>query len=177
MKAILKLFPIVAVIGVLAVYRLLPHPWNFTPVMATAIVGGLYLNRWVAVVLPLGAMFAADLVLGLDWVVTPSIYLSILIAVWLGQWVARKRESGVRFVGYVGGSTLAASIVFFLLSNFAVWLSSGLYPLTGEGLVTCYGMAIPFFGNSVLGDGIFTLVLVGAYETLARVQARVPSAG
>jgi hypothetical protein len=82
-----RLFAILAVIGVLAVYRLLPHPWNFTPVVATAIFGGMYLSRSLGMILPIGAMLISDLFLSFDWVVTPVIYGSILIAALLGRLV------------------------------------------------------------------------------------------
>jgi len=172
---ILNVFSIAAVIGLLAVYRLLPHPWNFTPVVATAIFGGLYLNRGLGMILPVAAMFVADLFIDLDWMMTPTVYACILLASWLGQRVGRTQVSGLRYAAYVGGASLTSSVVFFLMTNFVVWASSGMYPMTGGGLVTCYVMAIPFFGNTIVGDLMFSFVLVGAYEGLSRWTARIPA--
>ena len=62
-----------------------------------------------------------------------------------------------------GPGSLAASTLFFLLSNFGVWLA-GWYPMTGAGLLSCYAYAIPFFGYTVAGDLLFTVLLFGSYQ-------------
>jgi hypothetical protein len=71
-----------------------------------------------------------------------------------------------RTVLRVGATTLSASVIFFVLSNFGDWLSGVNYPLTWEGLVTCYVMAIPFFGNTILGDLFYVALLFGTYESV-----------
>ena len=57
----------------------------------------------------------------------------------------------------IGGTSLASSLSFFVISNFAVWASyHTLYPATLQGLKNCYVAAIPFFRNSLVADLVFT---------------------
>lgn len=65
----------------------------------------------------------------------------------------------------IGGTTLGA-IIFFLLTNAAVWAFGTMYPHTLSGLMESYTMAIPFFRNSLLGDIFFIGILVGGYEVI-----------
>ena len=66
----------------------------------------------------------------------------------------------------VGTASLAGSLLFFVVTNFAVWATGRLYPLTGSGLAVCYAAAIPFFRNSLLGDIAFTTILFGGMALL-----------
>ena len=61
---------------------------------------------------------------------------------------------GTKFKSISVGNIFLSSTVFFLISNFGVWLLG--YPHTLEGLITCYTLAIPFFGNTLIGDLMFT---------------------
>jgi hypothetical protein len=56
-----------------------------------------------------------------------------------------------------------SSILFFLLSNGAVWAFSGMYPLNPSGLAQCYVAALPFLEKTMLGDLFWTGVLFGGY--------------
>jgi hypothetical protein len=73
----------------------------------------------------------------------------------------------IRPMGVLGAS-LGASLFFFIATNFGVWLEGRLYPLTAEGLVSCYYNAIPFFRNTLLGDLVFSAVLFGVYVLVYR---------
>lgn len=44
------------------------------------------------------------------------------------------------------------SLVFYLISNFGVWLSTNMYERSFEGLVCCYIAALPFIKYQWLGD-------------------------
>jgi hypothetical protein len=77
-----------------------------------------------------------------------------------------------RSVINIGVTTLTASVVFFLLTNFAVWTNSGMYPLTFAGLQACYIAALPFFQNSLAGDAFYAVVLFGG---VALAELFVPS--
>jgi Family of unknown function (DUF6580) len=79
---------------------------------------------------------------------------------------------GTRSPLIIAATTLAGSCVFFVVTNFAVWASGAQYPLTLEGLETCYTLAIPFFQNAVLGDFAFATILFGSW---ALVEAGFPS--
>jgi hypothetical protein len=80
----------------------------------------------------------------------------------------RGNPAGFRFALRTGAGTIASSVVFFVLTNFAVWISSGMYTLDLAGLVTCYVRAIPFFGNTLAGDLIFITCFVAAVEGIRR---------
>jgi hypothetical protein len=149
-----------------AATRLVPHPPNLTPVAALALFGGAYFsNRIAAFAVPLAAMLLSDLALGLIHYGTaifssmPFVYASLVLTVLLGLWVRRRRCSPVA----IAGAALASSILFFIISNFGVWLQWNLYPKTLEGLAACYIAAIPFFRNTLAGDAVFTLVLFGGF--------------
>ena len=154
-----------------AAARLLPHPPNFTPVAAQALFGGAYFsNRIAAFAVPLAAMLLSDLALGLlrfgaaIFSSMPFVYASFVLTVLLGGWVRRRHCSPLA----IAGAALASSIVFFIVSNFGVWLQWQLYPKTLEGLAACYVAAIPFFRNSLAGDTVFTLVLFGGFALAKR---------
>jgi len=147
-----------------AALRLVPHPPNFTPIGAMALFSGAYLGRRgaVALVAPLGALFLSDLVLGF-YRGMPTVYFSVALIVIIG-WVALRRVSPIR----VGGAAIASSVLFFMLTNFGTWLSSGFYPRTLAGLEACYIAAIPFFQNTVAGDLFYAAVLFGGFALLER---------
>ena len=161
-----------------AVMRLLPHPWNFTPVAAMALFGGAYLaNRKLAFALPLIAMLLSDLVLGVAiygkvlLFSQPVVYLCLLAIVALGGLI-RPRKSWWT----IAVASLASSVMFYLVTNFAVWAFESLYPKNWSGLITCYTAAIPFFRNSVAGDLCFAVILFGGFALLEKsvVSVREP---
>jgi hypothetical protein len=80
-------------------------------------------------------------------------------------WAVAKRKTPLT----IAGAAFASSILFFVLTNFGMWLFSGLYPLTLEGLVACYVAAIPFFQNTVAGDLFFTALLFGGFALAERL--------
>jgi len=147
-----------------AALRLVPHPPNFTPIGAMALFSGAYLGRRgaVALVAPLGALFLSDLVLGF-YRGMPTVYFSVALIVIIG-WMALRRVSPIR----VGGAAIASSVLFFVLTNFGMWLFSGFYPRTLAGLEACYIAAIPFFQNTVAGDLFYAAVLFGGFALLER---------
>jgi hypothetical protein len=59
---------------------------------------------------------------------------------------------------------LASAAVFFIITNFAVWLEGSMYPANFSGLITCYVAAIPFFGNTLLSQLVFGAMLFGIFE-------------
>jgi len=152
-----------------AMSRLLPHPPNFAPIAAMALFGGCYLpGRRAAFAIPLTAMFLSDLALGYGFhPVLPFVYGSFTLIVCLGLWMRRRRTALI-----IGAAVFTSSVLFFVATNFAVWLLTDLYPMTLEGLVRCYMMAIPFFRNTLVGDAFYTLALFGGF---ALAQTRFPA--
>ena len=154
--------------------RLVPHPPNFTPVLAVALFGGAMLPRRTALAVPFLAMLLSDFVLGypFGWM-NLVVYGCFLAGVGLGR-LFGVRSTWRRRIP----ATLTGSVIFFIVTNFAVWLDpSSLYDRTLEGLTRCYVMALPFFRNSLLGDLFWSVSLFGLYD-LARAwtQSRRPKA-
>lgn len=157
-------------IVVAVICRVAPHPWNFAPVGAIALfAGATYDRRAVALLSTVVAMFVSDVLLGYPWHDTlPVIYGSYGLITVLGMFVRERRNSPLA----VGVSAAGAATIFFIVSNFAVWLTGMLYPMTAAGLVACYIAAIPFFGNTLASDLVFSALLFG---TFAFAERRVPA--
>lgn len=154
-----------------AMARLVPHPPNVSPVAAMALFGGAFLpNRRLAYALPLAAMLLSDIVLGLTvygkamLVSQPIVYACLLGTVAMGKLIRDRRS-----VLNVATVTLASSLMFFGVTNLAVWAVGSLYPRTLAGLTLCYTAAIPFFRNSLIGDMAFTAALFGGFALLEKV--------
>jgi hypothetical protein len=157
---------IVALIsGILAAaaLRLVPHPPNFSPIDAMALFSGAYLGRrGLAFVAPLGALLLSDLFLGFYHGMA-FVYGSVALVVGIGWWVSSRRTP-LR----IGAAALVSSALFFVLTNFGMWLFSGFYPRTLSGLVTCYVAAVPFFQNTLAGDLFYAALLFGGFALLER---------
>ncbi len=143
-----------------AVARLLPHPANITPITAIALLGGAYLTPALALTVPLGALFLSDLFLGFH-ATMPFVYVSFILVSALGLLLKNRRNART-----VVAACLGSSLLFFVLTNFGVWISSGLYAHNASGLIMCYTAALPFLRNSALGDLFFTALLF-SLETAA----------
>jgi len=140
-----------------AAFRILPHPPNFSPIAAMALFGAAkFPGRPSAFVLPLAAMFASDLILGLHSFI-PIIYGCFALIVLIGFRLRKRSSAG----GVLAGS-LAASGLFFVITNLAVWALGTMYPHTGFGFIECFTAGVPFFWNTLAGDLFFTVVLFGA---------------
>ncbi len=158
---------VVGMILAAALSRLMPHPANVTPVTALALFAAVHLDRRSAFLVPLAAMFLSDLILGFHnemlWV-----YGSFVAIVGIGFLLKNHRS-----VTATIGATLAGSILFYLVTNFGMWMATpSFYAHTFDGLVECYVAGIPFFRNTVLGDMGYVAVLFGLYALLERL---VPS--
>jgi hypothetical protein len=159
-----RYFVLTAIIAALAAARLLPHPANCSAVGAIALFGGAMFSRWrSAIAIPLAAMVLSDLALGLH-ATMPAVYSCFAINVWLGRWLQTRR----RFVP-IALATVAGSVQFFVITNFACWILS--YPHTLEGFGACYAAAIPFFRHTLAGDAVFSALLFGGF---ALMEAAVP---
>ncbi|MCC6221268.1 MAG: hypothetical protein IT291_08530 [Deltaproteobacteria bacterium] len=141
-----------------AACRLVPHVPNVTPIIAVGVFGGAYLrNTFWAFVVVFVSMFVSDLVLGLHSTMF-FVYTSLFLAIFAGSIV--KDKSGFLPLLTV---TCASSTVFFVWTNFGVWLVEGLYPKTLSGLLLCYGAAIPFYVTQLIGDAFFISLLFAVF--------------
>src|ERR1700675_140108 len=101
---------IVILIVLSAVLRIVPHPWNLTPVGAMALFSGAMLrNRWIAFLLPLASLFAGDLFVGFHKLML-IVYASFAISVAIGRWLGDSRS-----VARIGGSVVVGAGEFFLI--------------------------------------------------------------
>jgi hypothetical protein len=157
------------IVLIAALSRLLPHPPNATPIMAMALFGGaMFERKWLGVVVPLLAMLLSDALLGVHDTML-AVYGSFVLAWGIGMVLLRKPTFGRVLLASVLGSVL-----FFLITNFAVWYGSAFYPQTPAGLLACYtaGLAFynqqSFFINSLLGDLFYGGLLFGTYALLQR---------
>lgn len=176
LQASSNVFVVITLIGLAALSRLLPHPPNFTAVGAMALFGSAYLSpRWLGFAVPFGALWISDLVINnivyasyfdhFVWFYNPSNYIGFGLVIATGFFLLKRvRLSSVVLASFV------ASMIFFGISNFAVWLSNPLYPQTGAGLLACYGAGVPFFWNTLAGDLSFSLTLFGAFAWIRSIQ-------
>ncbi len=156
-----RLVVLLAMILAAAATRLLPHPPNFTAIGALALFGGAYFTRrWVALLVPLAAMLLADLVLTSP---DATSYACFALTVLLGMLL----KGRVTF-GRTTTAAVAASGLFFAISNFSVWWGSKTYPQNAVGLAECFAAAIPFAQNMLLGNLFYCGVLFGGLEAAQR---------
>ena len=169
-------FGIITLLILLAAFsRLVPHPANFAPIGGMALFGAAYYNKkYWAYLIPIISMWISDLILNnvvyaqyfdrFVWFYAGSLftYGAFTFIVLLGTFSLKKVRVPNLFF-----SALGASVIFFLVSNFGVWFSSGMYPHTWQGLTVCYTAAIPFFKNTLLGDVFYTTALFGVFELAA----------
>ncbi len=155
--------------------RLLPHPWNVTPLGAMCLFGGAtFRSKRDSVLVPLAAVLLSDYAVihltyhGQYAWFSPYTWTGFLLVGLLG-WTLRNKLTVVRVVG----ASLAGSVAFFLVSNFGVWVGWKLYPPTFGGLVDCYVAALPFFRNSLVGDLVYAGLMFGTYAWLRHSRQAV----
>ena len=176
-----RVWALAGMILLAALSRLVPHPPNFTPLAAMALFGAANFDRkWEAFLVPFAAMLLSDvgleilhrLGLSASWGFHPLmgvVYGTFGLITTMGLLLrGRVRLSGVAF------AVVSSSVIFFVVTNFAVWALSadgplpGGYPKTLAGLVECYGMALPFFHWTLLGDLTYSTALFGGFAVLTR---------
>ena len=150
-----KLVLILIIFGVLA--RIIPHPPNFSPIAAIALFSGLnFRNKRIAFILPICILILSDLLLGFS-LINLFVYASFLTIVFIGTTI-----KSIKF-----GNIILSSTIFFIISNFGVWLIG--YPKTIDGLIICYTMAIPFFGYSLVGDLFFGYLFKFSFDKISSI--------
>ena len=147
---------LISFIIVAVLVRLFPHPPNVAPITAVALFAGTHFSRkhW-AILMPILAMLVTDVFLGFS-MITPIVYLAFVGVTALG-FVLKKMNIG---------TVLLSSLLFFVVTNLGVWFLY--YPLTPEGLMTCFTLALPFFGYAVVGDLFFSAALLFGYRYAAK---------
>jgi uncharacterized protein DUF6580 len=150
------------ILVLLAVFsRLIPHPLNFTPIGALGLFAGAYIVDKRVWLLPLCALLLSDFFVGFyEPIAMLFVYLGFALTAFVGRLLLSEKRSPLN----LGGAALSSATIFFIVSNFGTWLSGTLYPISIAGLVECYVMAIPFYGNTLLGDLFYVTALFGLFE-------------
>lgn len=161
-------FIVFAILFVLAVLsRWVGHLWNFTVVGGAFLFAGAYFqDKKIAVALMLASMLASDALIGFHSQM-PAVYLGYVAMVLVGFGLAQNNSRG-----RVAGFALLGSFLFFVISNFGVWIEGTLYPLTTGGLIDCYVMGLPFYKVQLASD-LISGVLFFELAKLAGVYAVV----
>jgi hypothetical protein len=173
MPARCPLLVLVGLVAFVALTRLLPnHTPNVTAVAATALFAGWFFrNRLLAIAAPVGAMLVSDSIIGgyhplIMGVVYASLAAPILLRPLMGDGSSLRRLFGGAILG-----SLAASTLFFVTTNLAVWGFAGYYTRDLAGMGECFAAALPFFRFTAGGDLAFTLALYGGYVLIARTAS------
>ncbi len=145
-----------------ALFRLLPHPWNFTPVGAIALfAGATFRSRFGALLVPLMAMLLSDAVIGFHSGM-PVVYGTLALSAGIGMMIGRR--SPLR----IGAAAISSATLFYLTTNLWVWSAGRLYSHTIAGLVACYLAAIPFYGNDLAAHLLYSALLFGSFAWAER---------
>ena len=136
-------------VSILVLSRLIPHPPNFTPLIAGVVFLPFLINdRKIIVFLPAIILLISDLILGFHnhmlWTYGSFILISLLT-------IRIFKENLQRLLL----TSFLAPSVFFVVSNFGVWFSSGIYSKDIIGLFECYILALPFYSSSLLSTLLF----------------------
>ncbi len=164
------------IIITVALTRLLPHAYNFTPLGAIALFGGAYFTRkfW-AIAIPLLAVFISDLLVnnilyasyneGFVWLYSGFYwqYATYILIAFMGMGMYNQVKTKNVLMGALG-----SSILFFVVTNFASWLGNPLYPQSIGGLMMSYTAGLPFFGGTLIGTLFYSAVLFGGFEWLKK---------
>ena len=154
-----EIFP-VGLILILALSRLMPHPDNFTPIIALAIMSSYFFrNINFSYTVMLFSMLLADFFIGF-YSYMLFVYVSLFLIVLIFFKMSKKMNYKNLFIFSFFGS-----VIFFLISNFGVWLVGNLYERNINGLIECYFMAIPFFKNTIISTLIFSYSSLIIYKT------------
>ena len=156
MKSMLAL--IIISLGILS--RIVVHTPNFSPVLSMALLSGMYLEGRQAVLVPLALIIVSDLIIGFY----PGMFFtwgSIVLICVLGLWLKERKSFAV-----VLGGSMASALIFFIVTNFASWLT--LYPHTYDGLRQCCVMALPFFRSTLASTVAYSLIFYAAYEWIKK---------
>lgn len=169
-----KIIIAVVLVALAVATRFMPHLWNFTALTAVALFAGNYLGPRYAVGVVFATMLISDLFIGFySWPLMLSVYGSFalvgLVPSLVGKVGAGKKnqqkQSGILSgTTKVFGMSLLGSIIFFLVTNWAVWFFGTMYPANFSGLFSSYIAGLPFFRNAILGDLWYTGVFFGVYE-------------
>ena len=151
---------------------LLGHPSNFAPINAIALFSGCYFGgRLTKYIIPLFSVWVGDLFI--DYIYLHKFmlfysgfywqYACYVLMVIIGILISNR----VKPVNLIAAS-VSSSVLFFVITNFGVWVGYGIYPHSSIGLAACYTAAIPFFSSTLLSDMAYSALFFGSFELAQR---------
>lgn len=162
----IKTTSIISIIFALALFRLMQIIPNVSPIAAMALFAGAHFSdKKLAFVVPFAALLLSDFILGFHNTML-FVYAAFAATVAIGMLLKNSLKALPIFI-----SAISASLLFFLVTNFGVWLLTNTYAPTASGLLQSYIAGIPFYQYSLIGDLLFTAVLFGGFALL---QQRFP---
>jgi hypothetical protein len=155
---------IVFFIGIGVLSRIVDHIPNFTPIVGISLFIAYLWNRLYSSFFVITTMFISNLILGYEFdKIQGSVYLSFLIPVILGRLIQKTKNESYKYLTIVGISIISSTL-FYFITNFAVWLWSGMYDHTLNGFILCYELALPFYRNTLLGDLFSSIFIFSVYD-------------
>ncbi len=156
-----KLLIVLATVAYLA-----PHPFGVSSIGATALYAGAYGPKRFSWAVPLIPLFIGSLVFGFyDVTVMAFVFGGFALSTFAGRWFLARERNYTRY----GAAVAVGATIFFIVSNFAIWLV-GMYPPTLAGLVQCYVNGLPYLGQAALADAAYCFVLFGLHALIERRQ-------
>ncbi len=163
----MRLVAVISLVGIGLIGRLIPHPPNATPITAVSIAAARYLGTTWALIVPIASMVLADALIGwYDWRILLSVYGSIVCISVLNLAIRKIRGPLPVMLAVFG-----ASVLFFFITNTTVWAFSPWYEKSLAGLLYAYELGLPFFRTMLLGDLVYTPILLGAIECASFVRS------
>ena len=145
-----EIFPIILIL-ILALSRLIPHPPNFTPIIAVAIMSSyLFRNIYFSLTVLLISMLLSDFIIGF-YKNMFFVYVPLFLITYLFYKITKKINIKNLFL-----FSFLGAFIFYLVSNFGVWFTGSLYEKNLNGLIECYLLAIPYFKNTVFSTIFFS---------------------
>lgn len=149
----------------LTISRLIPHPPNFTPIIASSIVFPYFLkDKLIGLAIPIIAMFISDLFIGFH--PYQFVIYSTLITISL---ISTTSKNYFLFFSL----SIIGSVWFFITTNFAVWLIWDFYEKNIDGLILCYTLAIPFFKNTLMSSVFFVILFIFAEKYINKINIKL----
>ena len=174
-KINIQLFTIILFIIVGCMSRIIPHAPNFTPIGAICLFGASHFTKKTyAFLVPILIIFFSDLFInnvlypnssfiffynGFYWQ-----YISYILIISMSVIFLKPKIS----IFSIGLNSVASSLIFFIISNFGVWIASGMYPLNFIGFISCYVNALPFYYNTLISFLLYSYLLIGAFYLIQR---------
>ena len=153
------LFLAVTTTIVLSLFRLIPHPPNFTPILAISVFAGIkFKDNLFSYLVPVFAMLVSDAIIGFH-----SGMIIIYLAIVISAFISRRFNT-------INTSVLGSCILFYIITNFQVWVMSSSYPKSLIGILECYTLALPFLGMTLLSTFFYSYVLFYGYSFLTKIK-------